>query len=237
MKQNEIVAKVRKELKKHVDLKYRDGERKFFKEPIKNIGVRMPNRKQIARTFWPQVKTLSKKQRWQLIDRLLSGFNEEFTVGSEWLWNSRVLFDKNDLAIFDNWIKKYVDNWAKCDGFCTHSVGYLIDQYPELANKVFVWSRSTNRWFKRAAAVSLIYPWGKPKKYLAQIFKIALALLEDKDDLVQKGYGWMLKEAGNHNQTEVFEFVMKHKSKMPRTALRYAIEKFPSKLKQQTMKL
>ena len=235
MKQNEIVAAVRKELKKHVDLAYRDGERKFFKEAIRNIGVRMPKRRQVANQFWLQVKLLPKKERWQLIDKLLSGFNEEFTVGSDWLWRSRAIFDSSDLAVFDNWIKQYVDNWAKCDGFCTHSVGYLINQYQPQARKIFGWTKSKNRWFKRAAAVSLIFPFGRPKKYLPQIIKTALVLLEDKDDLVQKGYGWMLKEAGNHNQAEVFEFVMKHKSKMPRTALRYAIEKFPRKLKQQAM--
>jgi len=54
--------------------------------------------------------------------------------------------------------------------------------------------------------------------------------------MVQKGYGWMLKEASNHNQKEVFEFVMRYKDKMPRIALRYAIEKMPDKLKKRAMK-
>ena len=53
--------------------------------------------------------------------------------------------------------------------------------------------------------------------------------------MVQKGYGWMLKEASNHNQKGVFAFVMKHKAKMPRTALRYAIEKLPAILKKKAM--
>ena len=58
----------------------------------------------------------------------------------------------------------------------------------------------------------------------------------DKDDLVQKGYGWMLKEAGNRFPKEVFEHVMKHKREMPRTALRYAIEKLPVELRKEAMK-
>ncbi|OGD56826.1 hypothetical protein A3E73_02130 [Candidatus Beckwithbacteria bacterium RIFCSPHIGHO2_12_FULL_47_17] len=236
MEQNEIVASVRKELKKHIDIGYRDGERKFFKEPIKNIGVRLPQRRQVAQKLWPRVAHLTKPQLFKVCEKLFSGFSEETTVASAWLWRSRQKLEAKDFEQFEIWVDKYLDNWAKVDDFCTHVLGYLINHFPRLAPKVFSWTKSKNRWFKRAAAVSLIYPWGKPKKYLDQIFKTALALLEDKDDLIQKGYGWMLKEASNHDQAEVFRFVMKHKIKMPRTALRYAIEKFPLKLKQQAMK-
>jgi len=57
----------------------------------------------------------------------------------------------------------------------------------------------------------------------------------DEDDLVQKGYGWMLKVAADAWQKDVFEYVMKNKKEMPRTALRYAIEKMPKNLKQKAM--
>ena len=57
----------------------------------------------------------------------------------------------------------------------------------------------------------------------------------DRDDMVQKGYGWMLKEASKPHQRQVFDFVMSHKAVMPRTALRYAIEKMPQDLRAQAM--
>jgi len=57
----------------------------------------------------------------------------------------------------------------------------------------------------------------------------------DDDDLVQKGYGWMLKAASEAHQREVFEYVMKNKTEMPRTALRYAIEKMPEELRKAAM--
>lgn len=59
--------------------------------------------------------------------------------------------------------------------------------------------------------------------------------MKDKEDLVQKGYGWMLKVASDSHQKEVFDFVMKHKKEMKRTALRYAVEKMPLNLKQRAM--
>ena len=236
MKQDKITIAVRRELKKYIDIAYRDGERKFFKEPIKNIGVRLPNRRLVAQKLWPRVNSLTKPQLFKICEKLFSGFSEEMTVASAWLWRSRQKFTAEDFKQFEIWVDKYFDNWAKVDDFCTHVLGYLINHFPRLTPKVFSWTKSKNRWMRRAAAVSLIYPWGKPKQFLPQILKTAMVLLEDRDDLVQKGYGWMLKEAGNHNQAAVFDFVMKHKSKMPRTALRYAIEKFPLKLKQQAMK-
>jgi 3-methyladenine DNA glycosylase AlkD len=61
-------------------------------------------------------------------------------------------------------------------------------------------------------------------------------LLLDKDDLVQKGYGWLLKVASHLHQKEVFDYVMKNKEHMPRTALRYAIEKMPQSLRREAMK-
>lgn len=91
-----------------------------------------------------------------------------------------------------------------------------------------------NLWTRRAAAVSLIIP-ARRGNFLKDIFEIADILLLDKEDLAQKGYGWMLKAASQAHQKEVFNFVMKSKAKMPRTALRYAIEKMPKVLREKAM--
>jgi 3-methyladenine DNA glycosylase AlkD len=82
--------------------------------------------------------------------------------------------------------------------------------------------------------VTLIIP-ARNGKFLKEIFNIADILLLEKDDLVQKGYGWMLKAASQAHQKEVFDYVIKNKMTMPRTALRYAIEKMPKELKEKAM--
>ena len=71
---------------------------------------------------------------------------------------------------------------------------------------------------------------------LKEAFQTADILLQDKENLVQKGYGWMLKEASNRFPKEVFRYVMKNKKKMPRTALRYAIEKMPTAWRKEAMR-
>ena len=68
------------------------------------------------------------------------------------------------------------------------------------------------------------------------IFRDSDALLMDKDDLVQKGYGWMLKAASEAHQQEVFNYLMSRKKMMPRTAFRYALEKMPAILREKAMK-
>ena len=71
--------------------------------------------------------------------------------------------------------------------------------------------------------------------FLEDIVEIAGILLQDNDDLVQKGYGWMLKASSEARCKEIFDFVIKHKDVMPRTALRYAIEKMPKEMKTAAM--
>jgi 3-methyladenine DNA glycosylase AlkD len=87
---------------------------------------------------------------------------------------------------------------------------------------------------RRASAVSLIVP-AKRGKFLADVLDIADLLLTDRDDLVQKGYGWLLKEASRLHRPEVFDFVVKRRDRMPRTALRYAIELMPPAMKKEAM--
>jgi 3-methyladenine DNA glycosylase AlkD len=120
--------------------------------------------------------------------------------------------------------------------------------YPEYIHKLKGWAKSPNRWLRRGSAVSLIIP-ARKGLFLNDILEIADTLLLDKEDLVQKGYGWMLKAASmsesfvkgtaeikKEHLDAVFGFVMKNKAVMPRTALRYAIERMPEGMRAEAMK-
>ena len=140
-----------------------------------------------------------------------------------------------DIVTFKRWIDCYIDNWAKCDSFCNHAVGDLIQKLPEIVHEVKRWAKSRNRWLKRASAVSFIVP-AKRGMFLWDAFEVCDVLLLDGDDMVQKGYGWLLKEESRKHQKEVFDYVVRHRKVMPRTALRYAIELMPKELKSEAMK-
>ena len=70
-------------------------------------------------------------------------------------------------------------------------------------------------------------------QFKAEVFEIANRLLLDPDDMVQKGYGWMLKSLADPFEDEVYSFILDHRASMPRTALRYAIEKMPVEKKRE----
>lgn len=232
---NEIIHQIRNALIKNSDEKTKMGSQRYFKEAVTVHGVKAATVQKIGKEFFAEVKEKPKFEIFGLCEAFWqSGYLEESFIAciwSDWLHKQ---FEPADFEVFEKWIKKYLNNWASCDTLCNHTVGSFVMMYPEFIEKLKEFSRSENRWVRRASAVSLIIP-ARKGLFLAYIFEIAGILLKDTDDMVQKGYGWMLKAASQANQQPVFEFVMKNKSVMPRTALRYAIEKMPEQLKKQAM--
>ncbi|MGA3059254.1 MAG: DNA alkylation repair protein [Candidatus Bathyarchaeia archaeon] len=233
---NTILTTIREELRDNTDPQTQKTFQRFFKEEVKFYGVKTETVGKIAKKFWKQVKTLDKQIIFKLCEELYqSDYTEEAFIVSFWLPNYIDNLEPSDLATFKIWIERYVNNWAKCDGFCNHTIGDLIQKYPESLREVESWAKSENRWLKRAAAVSLIVP-AKKGYFLSESFEICDLLLVDEDDLVQKGYGWLLKEESRKHQNEVFNYVFKNRKIMPRTALRYAVELMPKELKAEAMK-
>jgi len=233
---NSILEQVRLELKNSVDEKTLDTAQHFFKEQITAYGVKVPVVNKISSTFLSEIRSKSKQEVIDLCEELWrSGMLEESFIACSWSYAICKKFEPSDFEVFERWVQNYVDNWASCDTLCNHTVGEFIEMYPQFLSKLKEWATSENRWMRRAAAVTLIIP-ARKGLFLNDIFEIAEILLADKDDLVQKGYGWMLKAASQAYQTEVLDFVMKYKTTMPRTALRYAIEKMPQEMKAQAMK-
>jgi len=213
----------------------RQSRKKFFKEDIKLRGVKSADILSIAKSLYAEISFLSKKEIFEICTGLWqTGYFEEGTVACEWAYKLRKQYQPEDFEFFEMWIENYVTNWATCDTLCNQTVGDFVMMYPEYIEKLKEFAKSPNRWMRRAAAVSLIIP-ARKGLFLPQIFEIAEILLLDKDDLVQKGYGWMLKAASQAHEKEVFEFVVNRQDVMPRTALRYAIEKMPAELKKIAM--
>jgi 3-methyladenine DNA glycosylase AlkD len=159
---------------------------------------------------------------------------EESFVACNWSYFVNKQYEPTDFRVFERWVNKYISNWATCDTFCNHTVGTFIEMYPDYLSGLKKWAESKNRWVKRASSVSLIIP-ARKGKFLNDIFEIADILHSDTDDMVQKGYGWMLKAASQAHQEDVFNYVISRKDTMPRTSLRYAIEKMPIELKARAM--
>ena len=245
----QIFQDIRQTLANNAEEKTIASAQKFFKENINSYGVKIPVVHKISKEIYSSIKNYSKSEIFELCDELwVSDMWEETIIACDFSYFIHKQYEKNDLKIFHKWLKNNVSNWASCDGLCNHTIGTYLEMYPEKVEELKQWAKSNNSWERRGAAVSLIIP-ARKGLFLNDILDIANILLLDKEDLVQKGYGWMLKAAsmsetfvkGNEQIKQehlksVFDFVIKNKSVMPRTALRYAIEKMPANLKAEAMK-
>ena len=203
-----VIKGIRRELDEQKDELTQKVFQRFFKEEVKYYGVKTATVAKIAKKYWKDIKSRDKNEIFGLCEELYkSGYCEEAFI---------------------------VSNWAECDGFCNHTVGDFIEKYPDSIAELKSWAGSNNRWLRRAAAVSLIIP-AKHGKYLDDVIEIADILLTDQDDMVQKGYGWLLKEASRNYQAEVLDYVMRNRKVMPRTSLRYAIELMPKATRLEAM--
>ncbi len=131
--------------------------------------------------------------------------------------------------IYEFYLKntKYINNWDLVDLSSDKIVGaYLIDKPKDILIKL---SKSNNLWEKRISMIAT-YSFIKNKMFDDTLL-IAQNLIDDENDLIQKAVGWMLREVGNRDLKTEEQFLKKHYKTMGRTALRYAIEKFPESLR------
>lgn len=232
-----MLKEIQNELLKISDPQVAKSGRRFFKEEIKIHGVKTPDVKKLAREYFPKIDKMEKSAVFDLCEKLMqTDYQEEFFVACEFSYRIKKKFEKSDFKIFEKWVKNYINNWAKCDSFCNHTMGELIEKFPELITEIKKWTSSKNLWVRRAAAVTFILP-ARHGKFVDDVFEIADSILLDNEDMVQKGYGWALKAASQKRPQCVYDFVVNRVGQMPRTAYRYAIEKLPVEMKKKAMSL
>lgn len=231
-----VIESVRNQLVESADEKTKASAKRFFKEDIQLYGVKSTAVGQISKQTFKLIKDKPTSEIFALCEELWqSGMMEESFIACKWAESIHARYTAEDFEIFEKWVNTYVSNWAACDSLCNHSIGSFLVQYPGYAARLLEWTHSQNRWVKRASAVSFIIP-ARNGQFKDEIFRIADSLLLDPDDMVQKGYGWMLKSLAEAYEDEVYRFILERRSNMPRTALRYAIEKMPEEKKREAMK-
>lgn len=220
------IRQIRAELKKAREIEDNLKQGQFLETDV----VR-----EVSQAGFQSVKSLGKEPIFALCEELLgTRADAERLIAFDWAFRCRRQYAEADFVRFEGWLERYVDSWGSCDDFCTHAFGHLVFGHPVHLPRLDHWAQAENRWLRRAAAVVLIYSVRR-KTHVATAFHIADILLTDADDLVQKGYGWLLKETSKAEPRRVFDYVMQNKAVMPRTALRYAIEKLPPAWRKRAM--
>ena len=187
--------------------------------------VRSPQARKMAAEVYRTVKHWPLAERNRFCNELWkSGSDEEGVLAIYLYRHFRKQCASCEFHLFEKWIERYVHNWGHCDGVSHYLISAAIENEPELATRVLPWTASSNRWKRRAAAVSLVRGARKGCD-LPHILRVAENLLYDEDDLVRKGVGWLLKETYAAKPREVVRFLSRRKPGVPRIVLRTAAEK------------
>lgn len=192
------------------------------------VGVKVPVIRQVAREF----RDLPLDQ----VERLLhSEVHEDRTLALVILVNR---FTKGDDSvrerIFDLYLANtgHINNWDLVDISAPQIVGgYLSERRRTLLYRM---AKSASLWERRIAILATLH-FIRLNDF-ADTLKIAEVLLKDREDLIHKAVGWMLRELGKRDTVTLETFLARHRRAMPRTMLRYAIERFPERKRQEYLK-
>jgi 3-methyladenine DNA glycosylase AlkD len=233
-----LFREIRARIKDAADPKRAAFDQTYFKEPIKSHGLSLPAAGAIAKEIYRREKTSLDGDEWLALgERLLAtGWMDEGNVGFGVVRMSKPVPSAELFDTYERWLRAYVGNWAHCDELSTHLIGDVLFAQPKLVRRLFPWTKDANRWVRRSSAVSLVRP-ARRGLFLNEALRIAGALVDDKDDMVQKGYGWMMREAAKTHIPDVTAFLEKHARRMGRTAFRYAIEKHSAAERKRLMAL
>jgi 3-methyladenine DNA glycosylase AlkD len=158
-----------------------------------------------------------------IVDRHL----ETKSVGIEVVARYRRAFAPVLLRRWKRWLSgNHSANWATTDAMCGALIGPLLVRFPDRAVEMRAWSKDRNMWVRRASIVALI-PLARRGEALDLLYEIAGRLHADREDLIQKAVGWALREAGKADMPRLERYLRANGPSIPRTTLRYAIERFP----------
>lgn len=195
------------------------------------IGVTVPDQRKVVKEYWSKIslqelgELLSSKiheHRHCALLMLVSKFEK-----------SKSQEEKKDIVNFFLKNKNHINNWDLVDSSCYKILGrYCFENRDDTLLKEL--SEEDNLWSKRMAIVSTMFYVKKGEFSLMK--ELALQNLTHKHDLMHKANGWLLREMGQKNERELLDFLKLHYKTMPRTTLRYAIEKLEEELRQDFLK-
>jgi 3-methyladenine DNA glycosylase AlkD len=191
-----------------------------------------PNVRALARSFHRDLKTMPLKDVHRIIERLLEENAPHYTtIAYQWADAQHRRTSQDTIHTYDHWVRTYLQDWWDTDDFLTHAFHRHYQDHPCDWDWILPWTTHENFPVRRAAAVAHVVLARRGTVHLDHVRQICDALLEDPHHLVQKGYGWLLKETSIHHPDWVVSYLKQHAHTMPRTAFRYAIERFDEPLR------
>lgn len=223
-----VATQIRRVLKDGGSAEHAAGVQWFFKEEIKSHGWRAADLRRYMRQYR---KELLREHDLDFLvavaDKLFSGrVLEEKAAAVVLLENLDPRFGDREFLLFERWLDR-ISSWADHDGLVHCLIAPMMVAKPLRIKHVFRWAKSSDRWHRRAACVSLI-KGTRAKMFFPEIVRLSNFLLNDEDDMVQKGLGWLLRETAKSDAKRTVPYLMKIWNQTPRLVLRTACETLPA---------
>jgi 3-methyladenine DNA glycosylase AlkD len=231
-----VTEEIGRLLKDGGSAKHAEGVQWFFKEEIQSHGwYTAALRKAAIQARRDLVREHGMDFVVQVADQLFSGRNLEEKVFAVFLLEKQTKnFGEKEFRLFASWLDR-VSSWADHDSLVHDVLAPMVATEPARCRQVFLWAKSTNRWRRRAACVALIRG-AREHLFFTQIVRLSNQLLNDEDDMVQKGLGWLLRETAKADPKRTVPYLMKIKNKAPRLVLRTACETLPVTVRKRMLK-
>ncbi len=229
-------ARLKRRLREAADPEFRRSQQRFFKESARTLGLRAAEVRRLAAEAAREYRGagLQMDEMLEIADALWkSGIVEARILAVLILSKFHRFLERRHWRHFDGWVDS-LNNWAETDCLCCDLLAHLIEAEPRLVGRLSPWTRSRNRWRRRAAAVALVQHARRGEHHDAA-FAICDRLAEDRDDMVEKAIGWLLKEASRTQPQRVADYLIENIERLSRTTVRYACEKLPAKLRDRVM--
>lgn len=233
----DLVQEIKKELSRYINPEKAVSLPKFFKtgpgdyaEGDIFIGVTVPYQRKVAKKFFKQASLDD-------VEQLLRDPVHEYRLTALFMLvskNEKLTSAVEKRAVVDFYLANtaYINNWDLVDASADKILGaYLLDREKDILYRL----AGENDIWKQRMAMLATFHFIKQNRY-DDALKIAALLLDHRHDLIHKAVGWMLREIGKRDFAVEFAFLERHYRQMPRTMLRYAIERFPEELRQQFLK-
>jgi 3-methyladenine DNA glycosylase AlkD len=232
-----VVELVKNELLKHSDSAKVVAYKKFFQvspggygEGDDFIGVTVPDQRSVSKKFYGEISLRE-------IELLLNEPIHEFRLTAVFMLVKKYQkFKEKELReeVVNIYLKNIdrINNWDLVDSSAHLILGPHL--FNEDTGLLYEFAQSKSLWIQRIAIITTLF--FIRNHFFQDTLKIAEILINHKHDLIHKAVGWMLREVGNKDYNVEFEFLQRHYKKMPRTMLRYAIEKFPEEIRQGFLK-
>ncbi len=220
----ETAAEIRRVLGNGGSSSHAAGVQWFFKEEIKSHGWYTADlRRAAVQSRREMVRERGLEFVVKVADELFSGRNLEEKIFAVFLLEKQTpKFSDKEFKLFTSWLDR-ISSWADHDALVHDLIAPMVVVKQAYGRQVFAWAKSSSRWRRRAACVALIRGT-REKRFFPEIVRLSGMLIDDQDDMVQKGLGWLLRETAKADPKRTVPFLMKIRGRAPRLVLRTACE-------------